>query len=262
VSPGEREIWLKGQGVETAEAGNSYDILYWLGCAASFDPRMRDVAKAMFEILRAAGISFAVLGNREYCTGDFARRAGDEGLFQRHVAANLNALAEVTAPRVLTHCAHCFNSFKNEYPDFGEMPPVIHHTQLIQELVGSGRLKTARAHEQKVVFHDPCYLGRYNDVVDAPRNVLRSVPGVVLAETDQSKKQSFCCGAGGAHMWRTQEGGTVRIGATRLTQLAETSATRVVTGCPFCMAMLEEAAQNGGGAVEVGDISEIVRDSL
>jgi Fe-S oxidoreductase/nitrate reductase gamma subunit len=262
MSPGERENWLTGQAIEIAQPGKTYDMLYWLGCAASFDDRARDIAKAMFEILRAAGLSFAVLGNRECCTGDFARRAGDEGLFQRHVAANLDALAEVAAPRILTHCPHCFNSFKNEYPEFGDMPPVIHHTQLIQELIGSGKLVTKPGRGQRVVFHDPCYLGRYNDIVDAPRNVLRSVVGVDLTEVARSRKQSFCCGAGGAHMWRTQEGGTDRIGATRLAQLAETGATRVATGCPFCMAMLEEAAQNTGGSMEIRDISEIVRESL
>jgi len=142
------------------------------------------------------------------------------------------------------------------------MPPVIHHTQLIDELMAAAKLTAKHAREKKVVFHDPCYLGRYNDVIDAPRDVLGAIPEMVLVEADRSGKESFCCGAGGAHMWRTQEGGTARIGATRLAQLTATGATRIATGCPFCMAMLEEAAQNSGDPVEIRDISEIVRDSL
>lgn len=262
ISASERELWLRGQGIEIAQPDQTYDILYWLGCAASFDARARDIAVAMFEILRAAGMTFAVLGNRECCTGDFARRAGDEGLFQRHVAANLDALAQVAAPRILTHCPHCFNSFRNEYPEFGALPPVIHHTQLIEELIGSGKLIPKSARSQRIVFHDPCYLGRYNTVVDAPRNVLDAVPNVAVSDTERSGAQSFCCGAGGAHMWRTQEGGSARIGATRLAQLTETGADRIATGCPFCLAMLEEAAQNSGDSTDIKDIAEIVRDSL
>jgi Fe-S oxidoreductase len=262
MSPEDREAWLEGQGVETVRDGETYDILYWLGCAASFDSRMREIAKAMFEILRAAGLSFGVLGKRECCSGDLARRAGDEGLFQRLVAKNLATFADLSATRILTHCPHCFNSFKNEYPDFGTLPPVIHHTQLIAALLDEGRLVTTRRYERKLVYHDPCYLGRYNDTVDAPRAALGSVAGLQLTEACQAKKQSRCCGAGGAHMWRTQEGGSARFGATRLIQLTETGATQVATACPFCMAMLEEASQGSAERLAIRDISEIIRDSL
>jgi len=262
MSAEQREIWLQGRSVELVREGETYDIVYWIGCAASFDPRMREIAKAMFEILRTAGLRFAVLGDRECCSGDFARRAGDEGLFQRLVAKNLGTFADVSATRILTHCPHCFNSFKNEYPEFGPLPSVIHHTQLIESLLQEGKLTPSREHGQRVVFHDPCYLGRYNGVFDAPRTALRSVRGLELVETDQAKARSFCCGAGGAHMWRTNEGGSARIGATRLAQLTKTGATQVATGCPFCMAMLEEAAQDQAGAPTIRDIAEIVRDSL
>jgi Fe-S oxidoreductase/nitrate reductase gamma subunit len=256
-----RGAWLANLGVEEVQEGTEYEYLYWIGCAASFDARMQQIAKAVIEILHASKVRFAVLGQHERCTGDYARRAGDEGLFQRLVQENLQTFQRFRVNRILTHCPHCFNTFKHEYPRFGPTPAIVHHSELIHTLIQEGRLSLSRSLDHTLVLHDPCYLGRYNDILEEPRHVLHTLPGTTLVEAAHQRQRSFCCGAGGAHMWRQQESGK-KMSAARLEELLTTGTSCIATACPFCLAMLEDAAQPQGGDVQVKDIAEWVRETL
>jgi Fe-S oxidoreductase/nitrate reductase gamma subunit len=256
-----RGAWLANLGVEEAQEGTEYEYLYWIGCAASFDARMQQIARAVIDILHASQVRFAVLGQHELCTGDYARRAGDEGLFQRLVRENLKTFHRFRFNRILTHCPHCFNTFKHEYPRFGHMPTVVHHSELIHNLLREGRLSLARPLDQTLVLHDPCYLGRYNDILEEPRQVLHALPDTTLIEAAYHRQRSFCCGAGGAHMWRQQESGK-KISAARLEGLLTTGTSCIATACPFCLAMLEDAAQPQSGEIQVKDIAEWVKETL
>jgi Fe-S oxidoreductase len=261
MSQESRGAWMANLGVEEAQEGTEYDYLYWIGCAAAFDTRLQHIARAVIDILQAGHVRFAVLGKHERCTGDYARRAGDEGLFQRLVQENLETFRRFRINTILTHCPHCFSTLKHEYPRFGPTPAVLHHSELIHQLLREGRLPLSRSLDHTLVFHDPCYLGRYNDILEEPRNVLYTLPGTTLVEAAHSYKKSFCCGAGGAHMWRRQEPGK-NMGATRLQGLLTTGASCIATACPFCLAMLEDAARPQDGEAQVKDIAEWVRETL
>ena len=212
--------------------------------------------------MNAAGVNFAVLGQREQCTGDSARRAGNEYLFSELATANVELLNSVKPKRIVTTCPHCLHTLRNEYPAYGGNYEVIHHTQLINELVGAGKLEfQLTGKELYVTFHDPCYLGRHNKIFDAPRVALKEA-GAITIEMPRHAAKSFCCGAGGAQMWKEEEHGTASVNKTRLAEAKGTGADTLVVGCPFCMLMLTDAAKADGEQVKVLDVAEIVTDRL
>ena len=214
----------------------------------------------MVRILQAAGVRFAILGKGEGCTGDPARRMGDEFTYNELAGANIESLSAATFERVLTTCPHCFNAIRNEYPDLGGNYDVVHHSEFIEELIDSGRLVLEDGASVRGTLHDPCYLARQNDVVEAPRSVLRST-GLEVVEPEQSGKEGFCCGAGGGRMWMEEDTGE-RINSERWSQLQETEPETVAVGCPFCMTMMTDARDAVDSPVEVKDIAELVAERL
>ncbi len=263
VPPTERMKWAEGLDVPvpTIEENPEPDVLWWVGCAPSTDARAQKTAQAFARILNAAGVNFAVLGENEQCCGDSARRAGNEYLFFELASANVEMLNEVKPKRIVTTCPHGLHTLKNEYPAFGGEYEVVHHTQLINELIGAGKLNLKPAAGEKVTFHDPCYLGRHNCVVDAPRQALRQLQ-LDLAEMEHSGMQSFCCGAGGAQMWKEEEHGTAAVNLTRFAEAKATGAETVAVGCPFCLTMMEDASKADGGQVAVRDVAEMIAERL
>jgi Fe-S oxidoreductase len=254
----------KNTGIEEAKAGEHYDCIYWLGCVAAFDERVREVAQATAKILKAAGLRFATLGVKEKCCGDFVRRLGDEGLFQELAIDNIRTLREFDFDFILTHCPHCFNTIKNEYPQFGGNFKVVHHTQLILDLLREGKIQLQDSppeSREKVIYHDPCYLGRYNDIYQEPRQILSKVFDVV--EFPRNRSKSFCCGGGGGNAWKEQEIGE-KVSVARLEEAAESAPQTLATACPFCFLMFQEAMQikGNGDDIKLRDIAEIVERFL
>jgi len=238
------------------------EYLYWVGCAGALDERARKATQSTARLLHRAGVKFAILGPRESCTGDPARRLGNEYLYQEMGKANIETLKEVGAKKVIASCPHCFNSLGREYPDLGSDFEVIHHSQLLAHLVGSGKLTTGSM-EAKVTYHDPCYLGRHNRVFDEPRNVLDAIKGVEQIEMRRCREKSFCCGAGGARMWMEEQLGE-RVNLTRTDEALTTGADVVSTACPYCLIMLDDAvkARQRADDVRVMDLSQVVEESL
>jgi Fe-S oxidoreductase/nitrate reductase gamma subunit len=252
MSQQERAAWTREVDFPVkvlGEPGVTTEYLYWVGCAGSFDDRNRKVTLATARLLHAAGVDFAILGPRELCTGDPARRAGNEYLFQTLALQNIATLNEAGVTRIITQCPHCFNTLANEYPQFGGRYQVFHHSQFLLGLVKEGRLKPRAASDGKVTFHDPCYLGRHNGVFDAPRRVLRAAGGR-LVEMERTKQRSFCCGAGGAQMWMEEHTGK-KINAERTEEALATGAATIATGCPFCFIMLDDGVKDLGREEEV-----------
>ena len=256
---------------DVAAAGRlgELDVLYWVGCAAAFDERNRKVARAFATCLDAAGISFAVLGQEESCTGDPARRMGNDYVYQMLASSNVETLNRYRMGErtIVTACPHCFNSIGNEYGQLGGRFRVVHHSAFLTELLAGGRLRVIdddATPERSVTLHDSCYMARYNDVVAEPRDVLGAVPGLELIEMEKNGRNTFCCGAGGGRMWMEETRGT-RINASRTDQALATGASTVATECPFCMTMLkdglEAADANPGGAVRAIDIAELLAES-
>jgi Fe-S oxidoreductase len=247
-------------------AGEQPDILFWVGCAGSFDDRAKRISKAFSDILAKCGIKFAILGQEESCTGDPARRAGNEFLFQMMAYQNIQVLNGYEVKKIVTACPHCFNTLKNEYPELGGNYEVIHHTQLLQELIDQGKIKLSDASEfkgKRVTYHDSCYLGRANDVYEAPRSLLASLD-VDLAEMGRSKKTGMCCGAGGGQMFKEEENGKERININRTKEALETGAEIIVANCPFCTTMLEDGVKSyeKQNEVKVLDIVELLNSSI
>jgi Fe-S oxidoreductase len=262
VSPAERMKWAEGLDVPTIEQNPEPDILWWVGCAPATDARAQKTAQAFAKILNASGLNYAVLGQNEQCTGDSARRAGNEYLFFELATANVEMLNEVKPPRIVTTCPHCLHTLKNEYPAFGGNYEVIHHTQLINELVGAGKIQmNVEGDAMQVTFHDPCYLGRHNHIFKAPREDLKAA-GLITVEMPRHGAKSFCCGAGGAQMWKEEEEGTASVNHTRFKEAKATGAKTLAVGCPFCMTMLNDASNADGGEVKVKDVAEIVAERM
>jgi Fe-S oxidoreductase len=240
------------------------EYLYWVGCAASFDERARTIAAALSKILQAAGVDFAILGTEEKCTGDPARRIGNEYLFQERAKENVEVLRRYNVRKIIASCPHCFNTFANEYGDFGGEYEVIHHTQLIDRLLKEGRitLDPAKAQDETITYHDSCYLGRWNDIFAPPREILERIPGLKVVEMARSKSEGMCCGAGGGRMW--MEEGQPRVNHRRVDQAVETRATKVATACPFCLAMFDEgiSAKQIGATLAVDDVAVYVARAL
>jgi len=262
VSRADRMKWAEGLNVPTIEKNPEPDVLWWVGCAPATDSRAQKTAQAFAKILHAAGVNFAVLGQNEQCTGDPARRAGREDIFFGLASANVEILNEIKPKRIVTTCPHCLHTIKNEYPAFGGNYEIIHHTQLINELVGAGKISmNLDGDNMKVTFHDPCYLGRHNKIFDAPRETLKSA-GALTIEMPRNSSKSFCCGAGGAQMWKEEEPGTMRVSEARYQEAKETGANTIAVGCPFCMTMLNDASKADAGAIQVKDVAELVLERM
>ena len=259
-----RADWAKDLGVQFIEGKPDAEYLYWVGCASSFDDRARTIATAMVKILRAANVDFAILGTEERCTGEPARRIGNEYLFQERAKENIATLDKHKVRKIIASCPHCFNTLTNEYPDFGGHYEVIHHTQIIDTLLKSGRLTLDESREQRetITYHDSCYIGRWNDIFAPPRDILERIPGLRIVEMARSRSEGMCCGAGGGRMWMEEE--QPRVNHARVQQAQETDASKVATACPFCLAMFDEgiASKSLGEQLAVDDVAVYVARSL
>ena len=259
---GERLAWAQGLDVPVLEEGMDVEYLYWVGCSASYDRRNQAIARAVVKILKAAGVSFAVLAE-ERCHAEVARRLGEEYLYQTVAQENIENLNRYGVRKVITHCPHCFNTIKNEFPQFGGTYEVVHHSVLIQELIASGRIKPKKTLDATVVFHDSCYLGRYNGIMDAPRDVARAVPGLRVIDPPRTRERGLCCGGGGGHMWMEVKS-EKRVNVIRVGELLATRANVVGTACPFCLAMVDlgRKVKEAEETLAVKDVSELVAESL
>ncbi len=257
----ERMKWAEGLSVPTVEQNPGFEVLFWVGCMASTDDRAKRIARSLVKIFEVAGVNYAVLGEHERCSGDPARRAGNEYLFQMQATQNVETLNRFGVKKIVTLCPHCFHTLKNEYPDFGGHYEVVHHTQFLEELLKSGRLKVRTRLAETVTFHDPCYLGRHNGEYDAPRFILQSLSDRV-EEMERSRNRSFCCGAGGAQMFKEEQKGTKPINVERTEEALKTGADVIATGCPFCQRMLTDGVNTLQAEVQVKDLAEILAEAL
>lgn len=263
-SSASRTDWMQGLQLKQLadDPAAEFDVLLWVGCAGALNQRSQSVTRATAELLQRAGVKFAVLGREERCTGDPARRIGHEFLFQQLAHQNIATLDRYKVKKIVTSCPHCFNSFRNDYPQLGANYEVVHHSELLNQLVADGRLKANDASGAKMTFHDPCYLGRHNQVYDAPRAVLDKIPGLERSEPDWSRRNALCCGGGGGFSFMEEKSGT-RMNQNRTRQLLATGAETIAVGCPFCMIMLEDgvktvAPENGP---QVRDIAEVLKEA-
>ncbi len=251
---------------EMAANGESPEILFWVGCSGSFDQRAQKVTKAFATILNAVGIKYAILGKEEMCTGDPARRAGNEFLFQMMAYQNIQLLNLYEVKKIVTICPHCFNIFKNEYPELGGTYEVLHHTTFLQQLIDEGRIKLNDATSfkgKKITYHDSCYLGRGNGIYEAPRKVLEALDAELI-EMKRCRKNGLCCGAGGGQMFKEEEKGTTRINLERSAEAIATGAEVVAAACPFCNTMLTDGVKHAEkeDSVRVLDVAEILLQSM
>ncbi len=244
--------------------GEVPEILFWVGCSGSFDDRAKKITKAIVKILNKAEVKFAVLGTEESCTGDPAKRAGNEFLFQMQAFTNIQVLNGYEVKKIVTGCPHCFNTLKNEYPDLGGNYEVIHHTQLIQQLIDSGKLKVEGGSfkGKKITFHDPCYLGRANNEYEAPRSVIEKLDSE-LTEMKRSRANGLCCGAGGAQMFKEAEHGDKEVNVERAEEALALNPNVIATGCPFCMTMMTDGVKyfNKEAEVKVYDVAELIANA-
>ncbi len=272
VGQQKREEWTEKldfdipRAIPGTELDDDIDHLLWVGCSGAVDDRSKKITVSIAQLLHDADVKFAILGNNEACTGDSPRRLGMEYLFQMLAEQNVETLNSVGADKrtIITRCAHCFNAIKNEYPDFDGHFEVVHHSELLTRLIADGRLVATNQLDQSITYHDPCYLGRHNDVYDDPRTVISAVPGVEATEMERSRSNGFCCGAGGARMWMEETIGE-RVNNNRVDEAVATGADVIATGCPFCVTMLSDGvAEKVGkgeladGRVEVLDIAEVL----
>lgn len=268
ISADQRAEWAAELEVpQMAELGTEekVDVLYWVGCAGSFDERNQKTSKALVKIFRQAGLKFGILGMEENCTGEPARRLGNEYLYFSLAEMNVTTLKQYQFDTIVTQCPHCFNTIKNEYPDMGGHFNVMHTTEFIEKLLGEGKIKLEKDFMQKrLTIHDPCYLGRHNNIHEAPRKILDQIPGAVREDVENSGRRTFCCGAGGGQFWKEEEHGTARINETRLDQLMEAKPDTVAVACPFCTTMISDATKAKGveESVQVKDVVELVADSI
>jgi Fe-S oxidoreductase len=267
MNQGERGDWANGLDVEIVDPGQPFDAeyLYWVGCAGSFDDKNKKVTQAMTKLMKRAGLTVAILGPSEMCTGDSARRSGNEYLFQMLAMPNIEMLNGMGVKKIIAQCPHCFNTLANEYPQLGGNYEVVHHTQLLESLIATGKLDMSRATlEERITYHDSCYLGRHNDVYLAPRKVVGSIKGIEVVEMPRNGTKGMCCGAGGARMWMEENTG-VKVNDERAKEALSTGATRVATACPFCYIMLDDGVKAAGAEesdVKVADIAIHVLDAL
>lgn len=250
---------------ELTASGETPDILFWVGCSGSFDDRAKKITKAIVRILDHVKIKFAILGMEESCTGDPAKRAGNEFLFQMQAVQNITTLNNYNIKKIVTGCPHCFNTIKNEYPGLGGNYEVIHHTQLVQQLINEGKLKVQGGEfkGKKIVFHDPCYLGRGNDIYEAPREVIKALDSD-LAEMKRSRAKGLCCGAGGAQMFKEAEPGNKEVNTERAEEALAENPDVIAVGCPFCNTMMTDGVKhfNKEQQTKVLDVAELVAQGL
>ncbi len=250
---------------DLAAKGESPEILFWVGCSGSFDDRAKKITRAIANILHHVGIKYAVLGTEESCTGDPAKRAGNEFLFQMQAMQNIMVLNGYSVKKIVTGCPHCFNTIKNEYPELGGTYEVIHHTQLIQQLINEGKLSVQGGafNGKKITFHDPCYLGRGNGVYEAPREIISKLD-TELVEMKRSKANGLCCGAGGAQMFKEPEHGNKDVNIERTEEALSLQPNIIATGCPFCMTMMTDGVKHKEQekTIQVLDVAELVNQSI
>ena len=274
-SPEQRAEWAQGLNIPLRAEKPDAEWLFWVGCAPSFDDRSRKIARATAELLQEAGVDFAILGPEEQCNGDPARRAGNEYLFQMLAQANIETLNRYNVKKIVTTCPHCYHTLKNEYPDFGGHYEVTHHAELLAQLIQQGKLRPRFPLKATIAYHDACYLGRHNQIYDAPREIINQIPGAYVAEAPESRDRGMCCGAGGAQMWKEEEHGDARVNHTRVKQLlrvipgggAGTTPTgtkpTIATACPFCMTMLTDGCRDQGfDDVQQLDVAEILHRAV
>jgi Fe-S oxidoreductase len=263
IGSDKRADWTEGLDIPLLSEKPDAEYLFFVGCAGSFDDRAKKITQAVAKILKSAGISYAILGRDEPCNGDTARRLGNEYLYQTMAQMAVEVLTGANVKKVITNCPHCFNTIKNEFPQFGGDYECVHATTLVADLIRQGRIKADKALAAEIVYHDSCYLGRYNEVYDAPREILRSIPGVSLKETSRSRNTGMCCGAGGGRMWIEEEP-TQRVNTLRVEQLLETDAGTIASACPYCMTMLDDGvkAKELEEKVKTRDVLELLADSL
>jgi len=257
--PSTRGDWTRGVEVEALESRGDVEYLYWVGCVSSYDTRAQETAKSMVKILKSSGLSFGVLGNEERCCGETLRRVGEEGRFQEVALENIKMFKKYGVKKIVTHCPHCYNTFKNEYPRFGSDFEAIHHSQLLSTLIKKGSLKVTRKMRETVVLHDPCYLGRYNGIYEAPRSALSSIPDIRQKEMERNRERSFCCGGGGGNLWY-EVPERERVNSIRMKDFEETGADLLATACPYCLLMFEDALkrEDSSREVKVKDIAELL----
>jgi Fe-S oxidoreductase len=254
-----RAEWAAALGIRVLEPGDAApEYLYWVGCASSFDERAKRTAEATATLLQKAGVEFAILGPRESCTGDPARRMGNEYVFQALAEQNVATLNEAGVTKIIANCPHCFNTLANEYPDFGGRYEVIHHSELLARLVRDGKLTPARQEGLNITYHDSCYLARHNDVLAPPRDLVAAVGNPV--EMERSGKQTFCCGAGGAHMWMEERAGAINV--ERVREAAGTGAGTLAVACPYCTVMLDDGVQSTGDQLRVVDVATLLAEAV
>jgi heterodisulfide reductase subunit D len=249
---------------EFAAAGEQPEFLFWVGCAGSFDDRHKKVTRAFAEILQKLGISFAVLGTEESCTGDPARRAGNEFLFQMQAMSNIEVLNLYSVKKIVTACPHCFNTLKNEYPTLGGNYEVIHHSQLLADLISSGKIKASDGSSlEQVAYHDSCYLGRGNGVYEAPREIISGLKKELI-ELKSCRTKGLCCGAGGAQVFKEPEAGGEDVQVKRVQEMVDSGASKVALACPFCMVMVQDGLNKVGKEkhIQVVDLAELVQQSM
>ena len=258
-----RTDWAKDLGVRLMSDVSEAEYLYWVGCYGSFDERNKKVARSFVKLLQAARVDFAILGNEEKCTGEPARRLGHEYLYQTLAQGNIETLKRYRFQTIVTACPHCFNTIRNEYPDFDGHFRVIHHSQLLDELVASGRLRIARKQTARITYHDACNLGRYNDVYEEPRRALASATQTELAEMRLSRSKGFCCGGGGGRVWLEENEGR-RVNQLRVEQAMEVKPDILASACPFCLTMFEDGvkAKEVADKIKTRDIAEVLAESL
>ncbi|MGY8780408.1 MAG: (Fe-S)-binding protein [Fidelibacterota bacterium] len=265
MSPQDREKWTEGMDVPKMREKGSAEYLYWAGCSGAYDDRGKDISRSVAKIMNTAGVDYAILGNEETCTGDSARRIGNEYLFQMQATQNIENFEKYGVKKIVTQCPHCLTTLKNDYGEIGAELEVVHHSEFIADLIKEGKISPDKSLEEDVTFHDACYVGRHHGEYDAPRDVLESVMGdnANVVEMPRNKEQSFCCGAGGGNMWYEIEKGK-RINVERFEEAIETGVKKVVTSCNFCMIMMEDARKVTGQdeAMEVFDIAELVADRI
>ena len=248
---------------EMMAKGDQPDVLFWVGCAGSFDDRARKITKAFVRLLNKAEVDFAVLGTEESCTGDPAKRAGNEFLFQMQAVTNIEVLNSYDVKKIVTACPHCFNTLKNEYPTLGGDYEVMHHTQFLKSLFDEGRLtiEGGKFKGKRITFHDPCYLGRANDVYEAPRDLIKKLDAE-LVEMKNCRKKGLCCGAGGAQMFKDAEKGDKEINIERTEQAMAVKPEIIAAGCPFCNTMMTDGVKNKAeGQIEVMDVAELIANA-
>jgi len=258
-----RTDWAEGLDIKIIGEDSHVDVLYWVGCTEALEDRSLKVAQAVARLMKQAGVNFGILGEEEMCCGDPARRLGAEHLFQMLAMNNIQLFSSYNIQKIVTACPHCFNTLKNEYPRLGGQFEVIHHSQFIADLIKKNLLKLNQFREAVVTYQDPCYLGRYNDIYQPPRQILKSIPGVTLVEMEQNRKNGFCCGGGGGRMWLEEDTGQ-RISEMRLSQAMDTRVQVMATACPFCLQMFEDAARvkEVGESLKIRDIAELVAEAL